>query len=196
MKSLHDVYQDNAARFDRERDKRLFEKGWLDRFAGMLPKGGRLCDLGCGSGRPVAEYLIGAGFDVTGVDFAETMIDLAKARFPTARWIVGDMRALNLGERFDGVLGWNSFFHLTAEEQRGVLPRMVAHLKTGGALLLSVGPGAGEAWGKVADEPVYHASLSPEEYEAILNRHGAEVVDFVPNDPECNGHTVLLAQRQ
>ncbi|MDU8926361.1 class I SAM-dependent methyltransferase [Alisedimentitalea sp. MJ-SS2] len=195
MKSLHAVYQEHAVQFDRDRDKRLFEKGWLHRFAAILPDGGRVLDLGCGSGRPMADHLLGLGFDLTGVDFAGRMIDLARERFPDARWIEADMREFDLEERFDGVLGWNSFFHLTATEQRQVLPRMAAHLVDGGALLLSVGPSAGEAWGQVAGQPVYHASLSIEEYEAILNRFGMQSVDFVPEDPECNGHSVLLAQK-
>lgn len=195
---MRDLYERNAARFDRERDKRLFERGWLGRFCGLLPESGRVLELGCGAGRPVAQYLIGRGFAVTGVDFAPAMVALAKARFPQARWRVGDMRALDrlaLGEVFDGVLGWNSFFHLTAEEQRAALPRLARHVAPNGALMLTVGPEAGEAWGRVAGEPVYHASLDIAEYDAILRREAMEVVDFVANDPACNGHSVLLAKR-
>jgi ubiquinone/menaquinone biosynthesis C-methylase UbiE len=192
---LKQVYQRNAARFDRERDKSMFERRWLERFQAMLPTGGRVLDLGCGSGRPVAEHLIMQGLAVTGMDFAPAMLALARARFPQARWIVGDMRQLDLGEEFDGVLGWNSFFHLGAEDQRAVLPRMARHLGPSGALMITVGPAAGEAWGKVAGEPVCHASLAQADYADILRAEGVEPVTFVAEDPDCNGHSVLLARR-
>lgn len=193
--SLRDVYERNAARFDRERGRDLHERGWLERFCAMLPEGGQVLDLGCGAGEPMAGYLIGRGYGVTGMDFAPAMLALAAERFPAERWVEGDMRALDMGERFDGVLAWNSFFHLTAEEQREVIPRLADHVRPGGVVLLTVGPEAGEAWGQVAGEAVYHASLSPEDYAEVLRLAGLEVMSFQPEDKACNGHSVLLARK-
>jgi hypothetical protein len=53
---------------------------------------------------------------------------------------------------------------------------------------------AGEAIGEFEGEPLYHASLDPEEYRALLARHGVEVLAYVPDDPECGGHTVWLSR--
>jgi SAM-dependent methyltransferase len=189
------TYEKHAARFDAERPKRLHEKAWLDRFAALLPSDGAILDLGCGAGDPIAAYFTAAGFTVTGVDVAEAMIALAKARFPAGDWRHGDMRTLALDEQFDGIIAWNSFFHLTPEEQHEALTRIAAHLAPGGALLLTVGPAAGEVVGHVGGDEVYHSSLNPEEYAAILERHGISVVQFVAEDPECGLQTVLLAQR-
>jgi SAM-dependent methyltransferase len=44
------LYQRHAHEFDRERWRNLFERPWLDRFAALLPRGGSILDLGCGSG--------------------------------------------------------------------------------------------------------------------------------------------------
>ncbi len=63
-----DLYQRRAADFDRERSRSLFERAWLDRFAGLLPEGGSVLDLGCGTGEPIARYLLGKDLAVTGVD--------------------------------------------------------------------------------------------------------------------------------
>lgn len=190
-----EVYERNAARFDAERPKVLFERTWLERFCDGLPADGHVLDLGCGTGDPIAAFLRNRGFRVTGLDASRAMLDLARRRCPDGDWRFGDMRTLDLPERFDGLLAWDSFFHLTAEEQRGCLPRFAAHLRPGGRLLLTVGPEAGEVEGRVGDDRVYHASLAPEEYETILATHGLRVLRFQPEDPDCGHHTVLLAQK-
>ncbi len=188
------VYERNAARFDRERSKGLHERTWLDRFADGLPAGGRILDIGCGAGEPIAAYLASRGFRVTGVDVADAMLQIARTRWPGGDWRHADMRNLDLGERFDGIVGWNSFFHLTQTEQRRTLPRLAQHLLPGGALMLTVGPRAGEAVGRVGDEAVYHASLAPSEYEAVLTDLGLRVTHFVKEDASCDLQTVLLAK--
>ncbi len=190
------VYERQAAVFDRQRPRGLHEQGWLERFAALLPAGGSVLDVGCGAAEPFPAWFMGRGFRVTGVDVATTMLALARARFPDGDWRHADMRRLRLGERFDGILGWHSFFHLTREEQRATLPRLVGHLAPHGALMLTVGPSEGEAIGRVGDEPVHHASLDPEEYERILTDLGLGIVRFVAEDPTCGGSTILLARKR
>ncbi len=189
-----DIYERNAARFHRERGRDLFERVWLDRFAAHLPTGGRILDVGCGTGVPIADHLTALGFSVTGVDGAPAMIGMARKRRPGGDWRVCDMRKLALGAQFDGVLAWNSFLHLTREEQRQVVPRLLRHLRPGGPLMLTVGPDEGQVTGQVGKDKVFHASLSPGDYRQLLEDGGAEVVAFVPEDPACRGHTVLLAR--
>lgn len=119
------VYERQAARFDAERPKGLHERSWLARFADLLPPGGTILDLGCGAGDPFHAWFRAQGFRVTGIDFAAAMIEIARERFPEGDWRVADMRTLDLADRFDGILGWNSFFHLTQDEQRTTLPKLV-----------------------------------------------------------------------
>ena len=190
-----DVYEKQGLRFDAERSKGLHERNWLDRFLALLPGGGSILDLGCGAGEPIAGYFLQRGFAVTGLDFSQPLLDLAQQRYPDAEWICGDMRTLQLERRFDGIIGWNSFFHLTRDQQRDLLPKLAAHLAPGGVLMLTVGPDDGEVDGKVGDEVVYHASLAPAEYREILAGLGLDIGDFVIEDPECAGQTVLLANR-
>lgn len=191
-----DIYERNAARWDTERPKGLHELAWLDRFTdGLRPKG-KVLDLGCGAGDPIAIYLQQSGFEVTGVDISSAMIELARDRMPRGDWREGDMRSLALGERFDGIIAWNSFFHLTPAEQRSTLRRIAEHLVPGGRLMVTVGPEAGEVVGHVGDDKVYHSSLAPAEYEQILNQNGLAILEFVKEDPECNSQTVLLAQKK
>ena len=187
------VYEANAVRWDGERSRALLERPWLDRLLAVVPPGGRVLDLGCGTGEPIASYLLDRGCAVTGVDFSPAMLAIARARFRQVRWIEGDMRTLDLPGRFDAIVAWDSFFHLTRDEQRALIPRLARHLAPGGGLLLTVGPADGETLGRVGEGTVYHSSLSPREYARRLAGAGLRVLDFVPEDPGCGGHSVLLA---
>ena len=189
------VYDRQAQVFDARRGRDLFEEGWLRRFADLLPKGARVLDLGCGTGEPIAAWLIQQGFRVTGTDFSAQMLALAQKRWPEGDWRLADMRALDLEGQFDGILGWNSFFHLTPQEQRACLPRLAHSLRPNGALMLTVGTSEGAVTGTVGDEQVYHASLSPAEYATLLEAHGLHLRAYVAEDKTCNGHSVLLARR-
>ncbi len=61
-------------------------------------------------------------------------------------------------------------------------------------MLFTSGPAHGEAIGKHRGEPLYHASLSEEAYRALLVANGFVVARHVPEDPDCGGHTIWLAQ--
>jgi len=47
--------------------------------------------------------------------------------------------------------------------------------------------------GSFAGEPLYHASLDRDEYRALLNANGFDVVAHVAEDPTCGRRTVWLA---
>ena len=85
-KTTQDVYERNAARFDAERAKILFEKKWIDCFLGFVPEAGHILDLGCGSGDPFAGYIIGQGYKLTGADASAAMLKLAREKFPDGDW--------------------------------------------------------------------------------------------------------------
>ena len=125
------IYNRNAGYFADRRRGSVMERGWISRFAEALPPGGEVLDLGCGCGLPNAAALLDRGLRVTGLDFSDRLLAIAEQELPQGRWLQGDMRRLNLGQSFDGILGWHSFFHLTEAEQRALLPRIAAHLKPG-----------------------------------------------------------------
>jgi len=199
-RTIIDLYERHAPAWNRDRGERsrqsTIEGPWLDRFLYAVPAGGDVLDLGCGMGRPIAEYLIDRGYRVTGIDASPSLINLCRSRFPEQTWIVGDMRELNLETSFDGVLAWDSFFHLSRDDQRAMFPRFAEHARTGASLMFTSGPRDGEVYGTYEGEPLFHASLSPEEYIQRLTDHGFVVEAFVPDDPTCGGHSVWLATRR
>jgi SAM-dependent methyltransferase len=189
-----ELYQRHARRWAQDRGNRLFERAWLDRFRALLPAEASVLDVGCGSGEPIARYLIEQGCNLTGVDSSPDLVALCTASFPDHVWHVADMRILSLALRFDGILAWDSFFHLGHDDQRRMFSIFRQHAAPRAALMFTSGPAHGEAIGSYKGEPLYHASLDAAEYRSLLNANGFEVVAHVVEDPDCGGHTIWLAQ--
>ena len=187
------LYEQHWSTFDADRSRSLLERAWLDRFLTHVRPGGTILDLGCGMGEPIARYLIERRCLVVGVDSSPSLIELCRSRFSDSEWIVADMRTLALGRRFDGIIAWDSIFHLTMDDQRGMFPRFAAHASHGAPLMFTSGSAEGGATGTCGGEPLFHASLGPAEYERLLATYGFTVRAFKADDPDCGQHTVWLA---
>jgi SAM-dependent methyltransferase len=161
---------------DRALQTVFIEKGWMDHFLALVKPGGTVLDLGCGPGKPIAAYLLAQGASVCGVDSSPTMISLARGNFRDCEWIVADMRTLDLGRRFAGILAWDSFFHLSPGAQQRMFPIFRDHAMAGAPLMFTSGPCHGEAIGSFRSEPLYHASLAPDEYRSLFVQFGFEAV--------------------
>jgi SAM-dependent methyltransferase len=192
-KTVVELYERHAREYDRDRSRSLQERAWLDRFLIHVRLGGTILDVGCGMGEPIARYLIDRGFRVVGVDGSRAMIDLCRERFPGSEWLLADMRELQLDRRFEGILAWDSFFHLDANNQRGMFRRFASHAQSGAPLMFTSGPAEGEVIGLCCEQPLYHASLGPAEYEKLLATNGFAVNAHAAEDPECGGQTIWLA---
>ncbi|MGJ8612398.1 MAG: class I SAM-dependent methyltransferase, partial [Octadecabacter sp.] len=139
------TYDRVAADYQAIRNRSLFEKPMLDRMLGVSPRNvspRRLLDLGCGPGAPIATYLADRGMAITGVDGAANMVDLFAKNLPQAKTVHADMRTLDLGETFDAILAWDSFFHLSADAQRAMFPIFKRHAAPKAALMFTSGPAA------------------------------------------------------
>lgn len=191
------TYERVGAAWARQRNTSLMEKAWLDRMLTAAPRSTgkvRVLDLGCGSGQPIGRYLAERGAQLTGVDPTKTMTALYTENVPGASVVKADMRGLQLNRQFDAILAWDSFFHLSAEDQRPMFATFAAHAAPRATLMFTSGHIAGEAIGSVADAPIYHASLAPDEYRALLADAGFKVRHYTAEDPTCGQHTIWLAQ--
>ena len=189
------LYEGIAAEFDRDREKTLMERPYLEAVLAGLRDPRHVLDLGCGSGEPIARFFIESGCSVTGVDISAAMLAMCRARFPDASWIEADMRRFALGEEFDAIIAWDSFFHLTPEDQRAMFPVFASHAAPAAMLLFTTGPAEGIAIGNIYGRDLYHASLSADEYRSLLADHGFTVLLHVAEDENCGGHTLWLAKK-
>lgn len=190
-------YERHARAWDADRRMANWnDKPWHDRFIATLPSTASVLDLGCGSSSPVAQHMVASGFRVTGVDSSPTLISLYRQRLPDQEWLVEDMRSLQLGRQFDGVLAWDSFFHLAPDDQRRMFTVFAQHAAPSAVLMFNSGPAEGVAVGEYRGDPLYHASLSADEYRALLRGIGFEVAAHVVEDWQTEGgRTVWLAKR-
>jgi len=194
--SVIDVYQRHGEAWAARRGGDLVEGPWLDRFCALLPAGGAVLDIGCGSGVPIGRELVRRGFDLVGVDATPAMLSLFQCNLPGTAAHLIDMRALSLDRHFSGLLAWDSFFHLSPDDQRPMFARFRAHAAPGAALMFTSGSEEGSAIGKLEGDPLYHGSLDPADYRALLDAAGFEVVAHVAADPTCGHRTIWLARQR
>lgn len=107
------------------------------RAEGQRP--GRVLDLACGTGassRPFAAR----GLSVTGLDASADMLAIAREKLPGVRFVQGDLRTFELGERFDlATCLFDSLNNLTdPHDLARALARVRAHLNPGGWLAFDV----------------------------------------------------------
>lgn len=198
-KSVTEIYDNIANWFDNARDKLLVEETILEKLLSELKDQPDILDLGCGTGEPIAKYLIEKGSKITGVDGAQQMIEKARNRFPDHVWLHQDMRRIDLDKKFDAILCWDSLFHLNCEDQRAMFNIFESHAKENCVLLFSCGSKLGEAWSPMygfEGVDMYHASLDSDEYLRILKHYGYEILIQKENDPTCGHRAYFLAKRK
>jgi SAM-dependent methyltransferase len=114
-------------------------------------EGGPLVEWGAGTGR-IATPLAEAGFGVTAVELSERMVEEGRKKGDKVEWIHGDMRSVNLGQRYKlAVCAFNSFLCLlSSDDALAALRNARAHLEPGGLLGIEVSAFSPE---ELAEEP-------------------------------------------
>jgi 2-polyprenyl-3-methyl-5-hydroxy-6-metoxy-1,4-benzoquinol methylase len=121
---------------------------WFGRLVDSLPaSGGRVLDLGCGAGIPVARDLAALGHAVVGVDGSAQQIVRARQNVPEATFIEADMcEVVFEADSFDAVGAFYSITHVPPTQQGPLIANITTWLKPGGALIASFGTGTAGEW--------------------------------------------------
>ena len=161
-------------------------------WARDLPAGGRVLDVGCGHGIPIARALAEVGLIVHGVDASPRLLEAFRQNVPGATAELADAATLEVEEgSFDGVVVWGLLFLLTPLEQRAVIQRVAAALRPGGRLLMTAPRQVGE-WADALTGR-RSVSLGEERYRALLA--GARLVLTGEGDDEGDNHYWLATKR-
>ena len=153
---------------------------WVDRLAAGVPaQGGRVLDLGCGAGVPVARQLAALGHVVVGVDGSAQQIVRARRNVPQATFIKSDMCSMNFdADSFDGVGAFYSITHVPPAKQGALIASIAQWLRPGGVFVASFGAGlAGEWTGDWLGTPMFFGHGGEEETLNSLAEAGLAVRD-------------------
>jgi SAM-dependent methyltransferase len=110
------------------------QESW-DRFTALLPEGGSILDLGCGSGRDSA-YFLSCGFDVTAMDASEEMCNLASIHIGQDVLQLS-FAEIDFNEVFDGIWACASLLHIPGNEIDQIFTKVIDSLKNNGILFMS-----------------------------------------------------------
>jgi cyclopropane fatty-acyl-phospholipid synthase-like methyltransferase len=186
--------------------------GYVDRVLEGLPPGAKVLDLGCGTGTPIAEYMVRRGYRVTGVDQSEKMLEIAKKVVPEAEFIHGDMVEVELAGRFAAAVAWDSVFHVERKHHPAIYRKLADALEIGGRLLLTVGGSDGGAGAEGGSAPgdhsgaegftsemfghtFFYSGYAPQVARQKLEAEGFEVEVWEVDDPSSRGHIAVIARR-
>jgi ubiquinone/menaquinone biosynthesis C-methylase UbiE len=112
---------------------------FVHQISNALPPNSRILDIGCGTGKPVADILAGQGHHVHGIDISASMVKIAQSQV-AGTFELADMKTFNPPEPYDGACAILSLFQLTPGELYSVIFKFSEWIKVGGYLAIGVTP--------------------------------------------------------
>jgi trans-aconitate methyltransferase len=165
-----------------ERNAQVAEGDWL---VGQLTRPARVLDLGCGSGLPTAQQLLGAGHEVVGVDESSVMLELARRQAPGGHYLHRDMRDVaDLGE-FDAVVAFFSLIMLPRRDIPSLLTRLHSQLRGPKLLQVAMVLGDFDAFPiSFMGVPAVATAYPPDELVHVVERAGFGILGCTEVDAE------------
>jgi SAM-dependent methyltransferase len=175
------------------------EREYLDTFLSGLPVPSPVIDLGCGTGRPMAEYILAQGHNLTGVDQAASLLELARARLPQGTWIESRIEDFRSADLYAGIVCWDALFHIEHTLHLELLARMADRLIDGGRLMITVGGSDHPAFtDTMFGEEFFYDSYPPAKVLAAMHQLGFEplVSEFMnkPKSGRDKGRYAIVAR--
>ncbi|MDR2680175.1 MAG: glycosyltransferase [Tannerella sp.] len=100
--AIKDYFNAIASERKRWKRKRKYYNRSLEKyFSFLIPAGSRVLEIGCGTGELL--HAVQPSYGV-GIDFSGEMIKIARESFPEYKFMVDDVEALQLNEKFDYVI--------------------------------------------------------------------------------------------
>lgn len=164
---------------DEHADERISQKD-LDTFFKYLPAG-KILEIGAGGGRD-AKRLLEKGYDYTGTDISDELLNVARKRLPQGKFITQSVYELDFPENtFDGFWCFAVLLHVPKFRINEALSKIYEVIKSGGVGFISVKQGEGE---KIVEEETpsgqkykrFFAYYLPREFNKILEDNNFEVL--------------------
>ncbi|KAK0365941.1 hypothetical protein LTR59_004574 [Friedmanniomyces endolithicus] len=213
------VFEDLNIDYETAYKNNPFKKACVREAISLLKPGSRVLDVGCGTGVPIAAMLAEAGMEVTGIDIAPKMIEIARSEVK-GRFLVADCLEYESEGNFDAVFIIYSQLSLSYADVHAMVFRLAKSLSPGG--VMCVGQDAADLhvpaddphwdethtyaedfnlpfWGK----PFKTLLLTRQGQQDFLTSMGLEIVSetfgfFQPDNPACGQEhqQYVIAQRR
>ena len=135
-------------------------------FLKLVPEGGKILDLGCGSGRDSMNF-IKLGYEVTAVDGSKELAKKASALLGK-EVIASTFEELELKEKFHGIWACASLLHIKREDLKTVLNNLYNNLDDKGVFYMSFKYGEKEY---VDDKNRYFNCFTDESIISFINEN-------------------------
>lgn len=186
-------YEAVAPEFMRRREQSSIGVATVRMWARLLPRGGAVLDLGCGSGKPISTTLRKQGLLPYGIDASASLIAAFRRRLPDAHVACEAIEGSRFfGRTFDGVVAVGLMFLLPADVQRDLIRKVAVALNPDGRFLFT-SPVQACAWTDVLTGQESH-SLGAEEYRAAFSEAGLALVGEYQDHGENHYYDTRLAR--
>lgn len=135
-------------------------------FLKLVPEGGKILDLGCGSGRDSMNFMK-LGYEVTAVDGSKELAKRASVLLGK-EVIVSTFEELELKEKFHGIWACASLLHIKREDLKIVLNNLYNNLDDKGVFYMSFKYGEKEY---VDDKNRYFNCFTDESIISFINEN-------------------------
>ncbi|GHV72687.1 methyltransferase [Spirochaetia bacterium] len=145
-------------------------------FSKKIKYGGRILDIGCGTGYPIAKYFSDNGFIVTGIDISEKLLQEAiDQHIKNANFYLCDFFNYKPKEKYDGIIAFDSFFHFEKNKQEKIYKIVSEWMEKGSYILFTHGNIDGEITGEMYGETFYYSSLKTKRVHELLKNSNIEI---------------------
>ncbi|KAJ5494363.1 S-adenosyl-L-methionine-dependent methyltransferase [Penicillium fimorum] len=148
------IFNDLAAGYEAAFANNPTLRAFVHQIANALPPNSRVLDIGCGTGKPVAEILAREGHDVHGIDISASMVKIAQSQVP-GTYEVANMKTFNPPKPYDGACAILSLFQLTPGELYSLMFKFSEWIKVGGYLAIGVTPSTSLQTDKCSYDPTW-----------------------------------------
>jgi ubiquinone/menaquinone biosynthesis C-methylase UbiE len=171
-------YDKIASRYANQRH-RYPSKALLLKFMKAVPKKSKVLDLGCGAGIPIAKTLAFSGYNVTGIDFADGMIELARKNVNKAKFLKMDMTKMVFPSNyFDAAISFYAIIHIPRKNHSKIYKKLHGILKPNAIMLVNAS--GTKKWEETAKDylgvPMFWSFYSPNKTLKIIEKEGFEVM--------------------
>ncbi|KAK4893087.1 hypothetical protein LTR27_008427 [Elasticomyces elasticus] len=130
-----DVFEPLNIEYENAYKHNPFKRACIEKSISMLKPRSRVLDVGCGTGVPVSSMLAEADMDVTGIDIAPSMIEIARSKVK-GEFLVADCLEYQPQGTFDAIYIIYSQLSLTYADVHAMVFRLAKSLSVGGLLVV------------------------------------------------------------